>query len=87
MEIIETNSKDTSNKINRIAYAAFVILAAYFLITGDLSSFCIQFGIALVFDPFDAKVSWKDRPRYQRLWLIIHLVILLLAFITLIFGS
>jgi hypothetical protein len=28
-----------------------------------------------VFDPFDPKQEWKQRPVWQRAWLIIHLAI------------
>ena len=30
-------------------------------------------GLALVMDPFDQGVMWSDRPRWQRVWLFIHL--------------
>ena len=35
-----------------------------------------QFGIALVFDPFDQAIKWSDRPLYQRIWLLVHVAIL-----------
>jgi len=87
MKHIKTDSKTSSVNFNKIGYGAFVIIAAYFLISGDLSSFCIQFGIALVFDPFDQKVVWKDRPVYQRAWMIVHLIILFSAFFILLFKK
>jgi hypothetical protein len=39
----------------------------------------INFSIALVFDPFDQKVAWKDRKTWQKAWLIVHTVIALTA--------
>jgi H+/Cl- antiporter ClcA len=34
-----------------------------------------NFGIALIFDPFDQKVMWNNRPAYQQIWLIVHISI------------
>ena len=70
--------KTSTFKFNRWGYGAFVLLSLYFLlVSDDLNSAVINFGIALVFDPFDQSVPWKKRPLYQRVWLIVHLVILL----------
>lgn len=86
MEKKNSIQKEASFNYNRIAYCAFVLLAIYFLIAGNLESFCIQFGIALVFDPFNQSVVWKDRPSYQRVWMIVHLLILFVAFALMISG-
>lgn len=86
MESSIKEGKTISPKVNRIAYAAFVLLALYFAIRGDASMFCTQFGIALVFDPFDQTQTWKARPIYQRAWLISHVAILFTAFGLLISG-
>ena len=32
-------------------------------------------GLALAFDPFNQKVAWKERPVYQKRWLIVHLIV------------
>jgi len=70
--------KTSSFKFNRWGYGAFVVLSLYFLfVSEDLNSAVINLGIALVFDPFDQSVPWNKRPLYQRVWLIVHLVILL----------
>jgi hypothetical protein len=71
-----------SNKlIMRMCYSAFVLLGIYFFIRGEWSSGVAQFGVALVFDPFDQEVTWKQRPFYQRAWMIVHLILLLAFFI------
>ncbi|MCD6660903.1 MAG: hypothetical protein LT105_12140 [Lentimicrobium sp.] len=67
--------------INRIAYAMFVVLAVYLWVTGDFSWAIANFGIALVFDPFDPKVSWTKRPLYQKIWLIVHAMLSIGGFI------
>ena len=33
------------------------------------------FGIALAFDPFDQAQSWKERPVWQKVWLLVHLAL------------
>jgi len=35
----------------------------------------MNLGIALAFDPFDQNQTWKDRPFWQKAWLILHLAI------------
>jgi H+/Cl- antiporter ClcA len=57
-------------------YGAFVALGLYFLLAKkDISTAMSNFGIALIFDPFDQKVMWQNRSLYQRVWLIVHLSI------------
>jgi hypothetical protein len=75
--------KTTKNNklIMRICYAAFVVLGIYFFLRGEWSSGVTQFGIALVFDPFDQEVTWKQRPFYQKAWMLIHLTLLLVFFV------
>ncbi|MGB4770502.1 MAG: hypothetical protein WBP58_03540 [Chitinophagaceae bacterium] len=71
-------SKKLSNGFNRFMYGAFVILALGRIVfqgMDGLSEAVPSLGIALIFDPFDHSVAWNDRPRYQRVWLIAHLVI------------
>lgn len=68
--------KDYSIQFMRFLYAGFLLLGLYFLLfSKDLSQFVINIGIALVFDPFDQKIIWKDRKTWQKAWLIIHAVI------------
>lgn len=76
------SNKETRQPIifYRIAYLMFLILVAYYLFRGDIENATINLGIALVFDPFDPAVPWSNRPVYQRVWLITHLVILLAGF-------
>jgi hypothetical protein len=74
----DSQVKTSSVKYNRWGYGAFVMVSLYFLLVSeDLNSAVINLGIALVFDPFDQSVPLNKRPLYQRVWLIVHLVILL----------
>ncbi len=70
---------------NRWAYGAFLMLVAYFALSGQYSDAIINLGIALVFDPFDTTVTWAKRPLWQRAWMLVHLAILLVGFCFLIF--
>ena len=66
-----------SSPFYKIAYGAFLLLGLFFFIVkGDLSNSTIYFGLALVFDPFDQQVRWSNRPAYQKVWLITHLILL-----------
>ncbi len=67
--------KDRAAFINRILYGAFTALAIYFLATSRIEEAMPTLGIALIFDPFDQKVAWNNRPSYQKIWLIVHLSI------------
>lgn len=70
----------------RFAYGGFVLLSLYFLfISKDLGSAVSNAGIALVFDPFDQRVQWNDRPLWQKVWLITHLVFLFAGIFILLF--
>lgn len=62
---------------NRVMYAGFVLLAFYFIVRAELPDAMINLGISLIFDPFDQTVSWKNRPLYQRVWLLVHVSIVL----------
>lgn len=73
--------KNISSAFNRWLYGAFVILSAYFLIRGDIMTAASNLGISLIFDPFDQAVKWNDRKPYQRIWLFVHVAIVLALFI------
>jgi hypothetical protein len=73
---------------SRVTYGAFTLLGLCFcFLLNDKSTGVIQFGIALVFDPFDQTVTWAKRPLYQRAWLVGHLIIELALFTWMIFLS
>ncbi|MFP5041159.1 hypothetical protein [Parasediminibacterium sp. JCM 36343] len=70
-----------STKVNKVLYASFVVLGIYFLIKGDAMSAASNVGVALVFDPFDQTVMWKNRPLYQRALLFVQVSIVLSLFV------
>lgn len=65
----------------RLAYAVFLLLVIFYVVRGDLENATINMGIALIFDPFDAEVKWRNRPLYQRVWLLAHVAITFAGFI------
>lgn len=68
--------KDVTQGFYRIAYVLFILLAIYqVIVRKNFIDAATNLGIALIFDPFNIKVSWSDRPQWQRAWLIIHLAI------------
>lgn len=78
-------TKNQSAGINRYAYFLYLLLVIYQLCTGNFEWAVSSFGIALIFDPFDGSVKWQNRPKYQKIWLLAHLTILLAGFAILVF--
>ena len=71
------NARNNTNpKINRFLYAGFVVLSMVMLAQGNMTTAMSNLGIALVFDPFDQKQPWAERPLWQRAWLLCHVVAL-----------
>jgi len=63
--------------LNRIFYGISVLLCLYFLIANrDYGAAASNMGIALIFDPFEQSVAWRNRPFYQWMWLIAHISVL-----------
>lgn len=83
---LTANQNRQTKQINRYAYILYLILVAYLLIKGDIEWAVANMGIAMVFDPFDPKVKWQDRPLYQRAWLIAHLTLTFAGFLYLILS-
>jgi hypothetical protein len=81
-ETVVPPGKDVTKKFNKIAYGVSVVLALYFLvISGDVSQAMGTLGVALIFDPFDQRIPYDKRPFYQRAWLIVHVVFVLILLI------
>lgn len=84
---MEDSQKATpTTSYNKVAYGIFVLAGISFLITKDASNAVIFWGLALIFDPFDINQPWKERPLYQKVWLIVHLAITFAVFGFLIAG-
>lgn len=75
-------AKNITPIFNRMAYGLFILLSIYFAVfSKNYPSAISNFGIALVFDPFDQTVRFPDRPLYQKVWLITHACLALIGFV------
>lgn len=73
--------KDATTVFYRFAYVMFILFAVYQIsVSKDFIGAASSMGIALIFDPFNRKITWNDRPLWQRAWLIIHLAIVAALF-------
>lgn len=71
----EIDQKSTVTII-RIAYLLFILLSLYHILYNEnYIDAATNLGIALVFDPFDQNKVWNNRPRWQRIWLLVHLIL------------
>jgi hypothetical protein len=79
---VESKPKDWSKSFNKILYAGFLLIALFYLLfSKNIPEAIGSLGIALIFDPFNPRQPWAQRPLYQRVWLIVHVSIVLLGFI------
>lgn len=79
---------DRTHSFNRVGYVAFLLLAAYFaILKNDWGSAVSNLGIGLIFDPFDHRVSWGNRPRFQQIWLLTHVALVVVLLIVVLFRS
>lgn len=84
LQQLENKRQKQSIYVNRVAYILYLILVIYLVIQGDMEWAVINLGVAMVFDPFNTEVKWRQRPLYQRLWLVAHLTLVLAGFVFLI---
>lgn len=79
---VESKPKDWSKSFNKILYTGFLLIALFYLLfSKNFTEALTSMGIALIFDPFDPKQAWGQRPLYQRIWLFVHVGIVLLGFV------
>lgn len=72
----ETKEVPKFKRVYPYFYGGLLLIAAiHWLVFKDLMNGAIAFNLALAFDPFDHKVTWKDRPLWQRIWLVVHVTI------------
>ncbi len=76
---METKTKAIN--LNRPGYIIFLAAGILFLIRHDLTQASIFWALAMVFDPFNVKQPYAQRPFYQKAWMFVHLAIALAIFI------
>jgi hypothetical protein len=63
---------------SKALYIAFTLLGVLYWIFGsDKGQAVAQLGIALIFDPFNPNQPFGQRPLYQKVWLFVHLGLVL----------
>jgi hypothetical protein len=66
---------------NKFLYIGFLVLGIYQAIfPKDYLQAAASLGIGLAFDPFDSEQKWNDRPTWQKVVLVIHLVLVAAMF-------
>jgi hypothetical protein len=71
---------------SKALYIAFTILGVLYLIFGSDKVHAVsQLGIALIFDPFNQNQPFSQRPLYQKVWLFVHVGVVLGGFIWVVF--
>jgi H+/Cl- antiporter ClcA len=89
MTTTHTPPKTSSNEkvktfpkgITRILYIFFTTTGILYWIFGsDKSDAFVKLGIALLFDPFNPSQPYGQRPLYQKVWLFVHLGLVLGGF-------
>ena len=61
----------------RILYGGFLLFGIYYAVRQSFGDSFSMVAIALLFDPFDQTRAFSERPRYQRVWLFVHVGIML----------
>ena len=74
---VKTNTQ--KGRFEKVAYAVFVLAGIWFLIRKDYGNAVIFWGLAPIFEPFNAKIPFGKRPAYQKIWLVAHVAITLTA--------
>lgn len=63
-------------------YAGLLLISVVYLVgLKEPSNVAICLGLALAFDPFNQSTPFPERPLYQRIWLLIHLLLAIIAII------
>jgi len=73
---METKEPRSITPFNRVLYVLFILLAVYqIFVKHDYLDATGSLGIGLIFDPFNPKQPWQERPMWQKVWLFGHLAI------------
>ena len=70
-----------NQRVNTFLYILMVSLGVFqYLNSGNLMDCFANLGIALVFDPFDKDVPWKNRKSWQKGVLLVHVGVVIVLF-------
>jgi hypothetical protein len=77
---MEIQANRTKQKFNRWPYALFLLAGVGFAFYGDFSQAAIFTSLALIFDPFDEAIPFKQRKSWQKSWLYLHVLLSIAMF-------
>ena len=80
-ESTSEKGKRVNPRIFQVLYFITILSGIWGLIDGDYLFACSQWGLGLIFDPFDETVPFGKRPLWQRLVSLSHLAAIMLVFI------
>jgi len=81
-----TTSKPAAKNWNKPGYIIFAALGIFYAIKQDFANACVFWNIAVVFDPFEHSKPLRNRPLYQRVWLVVHVMVGFTLLILLVAG-
>jgi cytochrome b561 len=73
-------------KINRLLYLLFIIVGVSSLIMQMYMTTISLLGLSILFDPFDANQSWREKPFWQKAVFITQGTIVIGLFIPLMYN-
>ena len=69
-----------TNRFNVFFYLGFITLGCYSILAkGNWSELASHWGIAFLFDPFKVNQPWGQRPLWQRVVLLVQVLVVLMA--------
>ena len=77
--IPKTDKKSIDLKgFNKWLYGLFIVSGLYmFIFSDDFMGGVSNLGIALIFDPFNQSIKWKERQLYQKAVLVVHVMLVI----------
>ncbi len=62
-------------KWQKYAYAVFLLAGIGFILKNDFAMAMVFWALSPVFDPFDPRVAFGNRPLWQKMWLLLHITV------------
>lgn len=87
MTTAKTQPRDLTSGFNRVMYGLMIALSLYYILFNkDIATAMSTLGIGLIFDPFRQEIPWTQRPLYQKVVLLVHLLFVFALLGTLAFN-
>lgn len=73
-------------KINRFLYLLFIAVGLISLLMKQYMATVSLLGLGILFDPFDVKQSWNEKPFWQKLVFLVQSIIVIGLFVPLMYD-